>query len=72
MSQPLERGIVKDSDLLAFAPLVREPLTVEQKNDPALGTLFFKSVGMALFDLAAAYTVYEFAQKNDLGVKLDF
>ena len=72
LSQPLERGIVKDSDLLAFAPLVREPLTVEQKNDPALGTLFFKSVGMALFDLAAAYTVYEFAQKNDLGVKLDF
>ncbi|NDY70833.1 ornithine cyclodeaminase family protein [Desulfobacter hydrogenophilus] len=72
LSQPLEHGIVKDSDLLAFAHLVREPLTTEQKNNPAFGTLFFKSVGMALFDLTVASTIYEFAQENDLGIKLDF
>jgi len=35
-------------------------------------SLFLKSVGMALFDLTAVSTVYEFVQENDLGVKLDF
>nr|WP_321403819.1 ornithine cyclodeaminase family protein [uncultured Desulfobacter sp.] len=72
LSQPLERGIVKDSQLLSFAQLVREPLTAEQINDPVFNTLFFKSVGMALFDLTVASTIYEFAVKNDLGVTLDF
>ena len=72
LSQPLERGLVKHSQLLSFAQLVRDPLTVEQKNDPAFNTLFFKSVGMALFDLTVASTIYEFALKNDLGVRLDF
>lgn len=72
LSQPLEQGIVKDSQLIAFAQLVREPLNLEQKGGSALGTLFFKSVGMALFDLTVASTIYEFAVKNDLGVTLDF
>lgn len=72
LCQPLERGIVKESQLLAFAQLVREPLNLEQKDDPAIQTLFFKSVGMALFDLTVASTIYEFALKNNLGVTLDF
>lgn len=72
LSRPLESCIVKDSDLHSFANLVREPLTIDQKNNPAFNPLFFKSVGMALFDLAVASAVYEFAQKNDLGVKLEF
>lgn len=72
LSRPLEQGLVKASELIDFSSLVRNPLTTEQKNDPAFNTLFFKSVGMALFDLTVASTVYEFALKNDLGVKLDF
>lgn|GEM_PF-2543684 len=71
LSHSLEQGIVKESDILAFAHFVREPLIIEQKNGPASNTLFFKSVGMALFDLMVASTVNEFAQKNDLGVKVD-
>lgn len=31
-----------------------------------------KFVGMALFELTVASTVYKFVQKNDLGVKLEF
>lgn len=72
LSQPLAQGIVKASQLLAFAQLVREPLNLEQENDSALKTLFFKSVGMALFDLTVASAIYECAVKNDLGVTLDF
>nr|WP_320191713.1 ornithine cyclodeaminase family protein [uncultured Desulfobacter sp.] len=72
LSQPLAKGLVKNSELIGFSSLVRSPLTDEQKKDPAFNTLFFKSVGMALFDLTVASSVYEFALKNNLGVKLDF
>ncbi|WP_320044857.1 ornithine cyclodeaminase family protein [uncultured Desulfobacter sp.] len=72
LSQPLAQGLVKNSELIGFSSLVRDPLTDEQKKDPAFNTLFFKCVGMALFDLTVASAVYEFALKNDLGVKLDF
>lgn len=72
LCQPLAQGLVKNSELVGFSSLVRDPLTHEQKKDPAFNTLFFKSVGMALFDLTVASTIYEFVLKNDLGVILDF
>lgn len=72
LSQPLERGVINEKDVLPFAPLVRQPLTEAQKSESTYNTVFFKSVGMALFDLTAAIAVYELGQKNNLGVTLDF
>ncbi len=35
------------------------------------GTTFFKTVGMALFDLAAARLIYECSKESDIGTVLD-
>ncbi len=72
LSQPLERGVIKKENILSFAHLVRQPLTAPRLTDSAYCTLFFKSVGMALFDLTVAIAVYELAEKQNLGITLDF
>jgi ornithine cyclodeaminase/alanine dehydrogenase-like protein (mu-crystallin family) len=63
---PLENKILKPERIKAFADLVDNPILLENK------TCFFKSVGMALFDLTVASAVYKLALKKELGQKLDF
>ncbi|MCG8635031.1 MAG: ornithine cyclodeaminase family protein [Desulfobacterales bacterium] len=65
--EPLKQGIVKKEEIRAFADLIKEPAPGHNN-----GTLFFKSVGMALFDLTVASALYEFAKEKQLGVTLDF
>ena len=36
------------------------------------GTTFFKSVGMALFDLKAARAIYDAARRRNLGAEFEF
>ncbi len=64
---PLEKGVVKKEKIQPFADLLRTP--VKKTADQ---TLFFKSVGMALFDLTVASTVYAVCKDNNWGQKLDF
>ncbi len=63
---PLENKVVKPEKIKAFTSLVAKPIDLENK------TLFFKSVGMALFDLTVATAVYELALKEKIGQALDF
>lgn len=51
---PLDRKLISRADIAPFSGLLQQPVT--QK-----GTYFFKSVGMALFDLAVATAIYETA-----------
>ena len=57
--QPLENKVVSREKILAFASVMEQP--VESRTT----TVFFKSVGMALFDLTVAAAVLEWGiQKN--------
>ncbi len=62
---PLENKVVKPEKIKAFSGLITKPVDLENK------TLFFKSVGMALFDLTVASAVYELAIKEKIGQVLD-
>ena len=64
---PLELGIVSKEDIRPFSGIA-----AGEKQDPDTETVFFKSVGMALFDLAVASALYELAVANNLGVELEF
>ena len=63
---PLEKKIVELEKIKPFSSLLEEPVSLGNK------TFFFKSVGMALFDLTVASAVYKLALKENTGQKLDF
>lgn len=63
---PLENKVVGMEKIQEFALLLKNRINLENK------TCFFKSVGMALFDLALASAVYQLALKENIGQKLDF
>lgn len=67
--QPLTKGIARKRDIRPFTDLIGRP---EETARSRGATLFFKSVGMALFDLTVASTLYKLAVKNQYGVTLDF
>ncbi|MCG8616378.1 MAG: ornithine cyclodeaminase family protein [Desulfobacterales bacterium] len=67
--QPLARGIVEKEKIHPFAGLVQASEDTCQKDGEIV---FFKSVGMALFDLSVASALYELAVEEKLGVTLDF
>lgn len=58
---PIEEGWIKEEKISLFGELI----TSEQNK--SMDTVFFKSVGMALFDLCAAQKIYEAAQKKGAG-----
>lgn len=63
---PLQDKIVTKERIKEFAAIVEKKTSFENS------TVFFKSVGMGLFDLTAASAIYQFAVKNGIGQKLDF
>ncbi|OQY50477.1 MAG: hypothetical protein B6230_06240 [Desulfobacteraceae bacterium 4572_89] len=63
---PLENKIIKPEKINSFADLVGTQIPLKNK------TCFFKSVGMALFDLTVTSAVYELALKENIGQTLDF
>ncbi|WP_022663746.1 ornithine cyclodeaminase family protein [Desulfospira joergensenii] len=63
---PLKGGIIGKEKIEEFASLMKNPVPREGK------TYFFKSVGMALFDLAVASAVYDFAVKESIGQDLSW
>ncbi len=62
---PLAQEKVEKTKIRPFAELMKKPLHSQGE------TLFFKSVGMALFDLATAIAIYQHAIENQVGVKLE-
>ena len=67
LSIPLERGVVPADKIQPFAQLLKRSLPVQAGE-----TLFFKSVGMALFDLTTAEKIFKDCLKNNWGQTLDF
>ncbi|MCP4723318.1 MAG: ornithine cyclodeaminase family protein [Desulfobacteraceae bacterium] len=63
---PLEKKVVELEKIKTFSSLLAKPVCLENK------TCFFKSVGMALFDLTVASAVYKLALKEKMGQKLEF
>ncbi len=63
---PLKKHIVIKEKIKEFAQLLEKNSYSEDK------TVFFKSVGMALFDLMVASAIYQQAMENSIGQVLDF
>ena len=63
---PLKNQVVSKDKIQPFAPVTRHP--VDTGHDK---TWFFKSVGMALFDLTVASAVYALGKEKNLGQALD-
>ena len=64
---PLEQGWINKNQVHTIGKLIDGQLSINKK-----GTTFFKSVGMALFDLVVANLVYDNAFEKGIGQKLDF
>lgn len=63
---PLKDHIVTKDKIKEFAILLEKNIDLKNK------TIFFKSVGMALFDLTVSTAIYQMAVKNNIGQVLDF
>jgi ornithine cyclodeaminase/alanine dehydrogenase-like protein (mu-crystallin family) len=59
---PLRNGVIQASQLLPLGKLITNK--VQKSENP---TTYFKSVGMALFDLLAARLIYQKAVQQELG-----
>lgn len=64
LCQPLENKVVSREKILAFASVVQQPVDLRE------ATVFFKSVGMALFDLTVAAAVLEWGIQENQGQTL--
>lgn len=61
---PLKRGLIKKEKVETISSLLKGRVSIDNS---ALGTFFFKSVGMALFDLFVAKMLYEKAIQQKTG-----
>lgn len=68
---PLEQGLVGPERIIPFAGLMETSINLQDKKGKPK-TLFFKSVGMALFDIAVAARIYEQATSLSIGQNIDF
>ncbi len=68
LAYPLEHGLLDESAILSFGDYILRATDTEKVKG---GTTFFKSVGMALFDLSLAHALYAKALEKKLGVSVD-
>lgn len=66
IATPLNDRVVVKAQIKEFAGVLGKNRTFENK------TVFFKSVGMALFDLTTASAIYQLAVEKKIGIILDF
>ena len=66
IATPLKDHVIAKDRIKEFAGLLGENEIFENK------TIFFKSVGMALFDLTTASAIYQQALEKNMGQRLDF
>lgn len=67
VSVPLSKGLTAESDIYTLGKIINGTKQVNLS-----GTTFFKSVGMALFDLFAARLIYKNALAKQLGQNVKF
>ncbi|MCK5515240.1 MAG: hypothetical protein KAI39_00090, partial [Desulfobulbaceae bacterium] len=65
---PLAKGLLRDEQIITLGQFIRSG---EKPDRGENGTTFFKTVGMALFDLAAARLIYECSKERGIGAVLD-
>ena len=65
---PLAKGLLRDEQIITLGQFIRSG---EKPDRGENGTTFFKTVGMALFDLAAARLIYECSKERGIGTVLD-
>ncbi len=65
---PLAKGLLRKDQIITLGQFIRSG---EKPDRGESGTTFFKTVGMALFDLAAARLVYECSKERGIGTLLD-
>ena len=65
---PLKEGILKEDQIDTLGRFIRSGAEPDRGKS---GTTFFKTVGMALFDLAAAQLIYESAKNRGIGQLLE-
>ncbi len=65
---PLKDGILKEEQIETLGRFIRSGAEPDRGES---GTTFFKTVGMALFDLAAAQLIYESAKNRGIGQLLE-
>jgi len=64
---PLETGLLREEQVETLGHLIASG---EEPDRGDYGTTFFKTVGMALFDLTAARAAYQAAQEMGIGTEL--
>ncbi len=65
---PLTEGLLQDEQIVTLGQFIRSGNRPDRGKS---GTTFFKTVGMALFDLAAARLVYERSMESGTGTVLN-
>ena len=68
LSNPLERGLLKDNQIETFGKYL---LYEKNKEEIIKGTTWFKSVGMALFDIVVAQLIYNKAKEKGIGQEIE-
>ena len=62
----LEKGLIKEGEIFTLGKLINQTIQPSRQ-----ATRFFKSVGMALFDLLVAEKIYYLAKNQGTGVEVD-
>ncbi|MBW4827721.1 MAG: ornithine cyclodeaminase family protein [Clostridiaceae bacterium] len=68
LSNPLERGLLKDNQIETFGKYL---LYEKNKEEIIKETTWFKSVGMALFDIVVAHLIYNNAKEKGIGQEIE-
>jgi ornithine cyclodeaminase len=63
----LESSLINEDNVFTLGKLIEKKMKINEEK-----TTFFKSVGMALFDLMVAKKIYENAKEKNLGRIVDF
>jgi ornithine cyclodeaminase/alanine dehydrogenase-like protein (mu-crystallin family) len=63
---PLKEGLIGEEKIVTLGKLINQSIKPSMQT-----TNFFKSVGMALFDLLVAEKIYRLAKSQGVGIEID-
>ncbi len=67
IKEPLNKGLIDERNIYQLGKLINKEIAIDVNT-----TTFFKSVGMALFDLCISATIYKNAVMKGIGTEVDF